>query len=196
MKTGNELPNLPIYPPEHDIYQDDVPDESLTEIAEHCPELDDKQRRYVYWRITGVAPTIAFKNAGYMGSSWRAIETRPKIREAIAKMIEITEPEHRITQKSIVGILMEAIDVARQKGQAGNMIEGAKVLSDTLGITAAQKINIQQNSQIQVEHKHEMKVIQQLEKEQLERLLEINRVLAIPSVIEGEYEEVPCNSRK
>lgn len=190
MKKTAELPNLPVYTPDQEIYREDVPDEALTEIAEHCPELDDRQRRYVYWRIIGNTPTLAFKNAGYTGSSWRMVETRPKIREAIAKMIEVTEPEHRITQKSIVGILMEAIDVARQKGQAGNMIEGAKVLSDTLGITAAQKINIQQNSQIQVEHKHEMKVIQQLEKEQLERLLDINRVLAAPSAIEGEFEEV------
>jgi phage terminase small subunit len=188
MKGEIDLPNLPAYRDESTIYPSEVPDDALTEIAEHCPELNDQQRRYVYWRILGTTPTIAFKNAGYTGSSWRTIETRPKIREAIAKMIEITEPEHRITQKSIVGILMEAIDVARQKGQAGNMIEGAKVLSDTLGITAAQKINIQQNSMI--EHKHEVKVIQQLEKEQLERLLDIQRVLAAPTVIEGEYVEV------
>lgn len=191
--------DLAVRPPEYIGVEEappDIPDDALAEIAHHCPELDDRQRRYVYWRIIGTNPTIAFRNAGYTGSSWRMIETRPKLREAIAKMIEISEPEHRVTQKSIVGILMEAIDVARQKGQAGNMIEGAKVLSDTLGITAAQKINIQQNSQVKVEHKHEVRLIQQLEKEQLERLLDINRVLSAPLLLEGEYTEVGRDHQK
>lgn len=184
---------LQLLPRENEADTDFIPDEALTEIQEHCPKLDDKQRRYVYWRIIGVPPTVAFARAGYAGSSWKFVESGEKVREAIKTMLEATEIEHNVTQKTVVGILMEAIDVARQKNQAGNMIEGAKALSDILGITAAQKIQI--NQQSTVSHTHEVKTVQQLDKTQLERLLEIDRMLTqipqlpIATIIEGEFEE-------
>ena len=169
------------------MYDTSVPDESLTEIAEHCPELNDQQRRYVYWRVIGMGPTIAFRNAGYTGSNWRTIETRPKIREAIAKMVEVTEPEHRISEKTIINIVMEGVQVAREKGQAHNLIMGAKTLAEITGHIAAQKIEMNQQSKVEVTHTHEMKLLGQLERSQLERLLDIERVLPHPDAIEGEY---------
>lgn len=173
------------------MYDTSVPDESLVEIAEHCPELNDQQRRYVYWRIVGMGPTIAYRNAGYTGTNWRSVETRPKIRESIAKMVEITEPEHRISEKTIINIVMEGLEIARAKSQAHNMIAGAKVLAEITGHIAAQKMEVRTQSLVEVNHTHEMRVLQQLPRGQLERLLDIERTLPHPSVIEdADYAEV------
>jgi hypothetical protein len=169
----------------------DIPDESLTEIAEHCPTLNDQERRYVYHRISGSNPVNAYRAAGYKGSSWKSVETRPKMREAIAKMVEIVEPEHRITQKTIIGILMEATEIARGRDQAHNMIAAARTLAEVTGNLAASKIEMQQKIESKTTHTHQLKM-PDISKELLERFLSLDRVLPNPAkaVIEGEYEEV------
>ena len=169
----------------------DIPDESLTEIQKHCPELNDQERRYVFHRISGSNPVNAYRAANYKGSSWKSVEIRPKIREAIAKMIEVVEPEHRITQKTIIGILMEATEIARRRDQSHNLITAARTLAEVTGHLAAQKVEMNQRIESNTTHTHQLK-LPQLSKEVLEQFLEINRVLPNPekSIIEGEYEEV------
>ena len=193
MRTRQTMNNL-IEQVEDDEYDTSIPDESLVEIAKHCPELNEQQRRYVYWRIVGTNPTIAFRNAGYSGSSWKTVESRPKVREAVAKMIEVIEPEIRVTQKTILNITMDAINIAREKSQAIAMVTGAKLLAEVTGNLAAQKIDMRQQSQIDVNHTHslsnETKMLQQLPRGQLERLLELDRVLPHTNVLEGEFDEV------
>lgn len=166
------------------------PDAALVEIAETCPLLNPQQRVYVFWRVMGDTPIQSARKAGYSEHSWRVVEGHPHVREAIATMAEKLTPEHRVTSKTIVSILMEAIDLSRQKGQARNMIEGAKVLSDVLGLTAAQKISIQQQGQLDVTHHHQVNLLQQLDKNQLEQLLGLKRVLSLPEPIEGQYTEI------
>lgn len=170
----------------------DIPDESLTEIAEHCPTLNDQERRYVYHRISGNNPVNSYKAAGYKGSSWKSVETRPKIREAIAKMVEVVEPEHRITQKTIIGILMEATEIARTKEQPHNLIAAARTLAEVTGHMAAQKVEMQQKIESNVNHKHEVKALMQFDKGILEQFLNITRTLPSPEkvAIDAEFEEV------
>ena len=168
----------------------DIPDDALAEIATTAPALTERERRYVYWRMVGTPPLDAFTRSGYSGSTWRTVETRPKIREAISAMHEKLEPEWRITQKTVVGLLMEAVDMSRRKDQAGNMIEAARALSDITGVGAAAKLQIQQNTNVSIEHRQEMQVLNQLPKHQLENLLEIKRTLPQREVIDAEYAEV------
>jgi phage terminase small subunit len=171
-------------------YKLDIPDESLQEITEHCPQLTEQEKRYVYFRITGSNAVQSFSKAGYKGSTWKTVELRPKIREAIATMVEVTSPDHRVSQKTVVGILMEAVEVARRKDQAHNLITAARNLSDILGHTASQKIEMNQRIDSKVEHEHTLS-LKHFDKTMLERFLELDRLL--PSkvdVIEGEYSEV------
>jgi len=168
----------------------EIPDDALAEIIGVAPSLNERERRYVYWRMVGTPPLEAFTKSGYSGSTWKAVETRPKIREAIMAMHEKLEPEWRITQKSVVGLLMEAVEMSRRKDQAGNMIEAARALSDITGVGAAAKLQIQQDMNVSVEHRQEAQMLNQLPAHYLEQMLDIQRALPHSNIVEAEYEEV------
>jgi hypothetical protein len=171
----------------------EIPDDALTEILETCPTLSEQQSRYIYWRITGHNAVTAFRRAGYSGSNWRQVETRPAMREALGKMLEKVETEHRVTKNTIVGVILEGIEVARRKDQAHNLILGGRTLAEIYGVMAEQKINITQQSQIDVNHTHEVKLMASLDRSQLERLLDLERVLPTTKQLEyidAEYQEV------
>ena len=164
----------------------EIPDDALEEILEINNTLSEQESRYIYWRSVAYPPLEAFKKAGYSGSNWRAVETRPKIREALADLHEKIEPEYRITQKKVIGLLMEAVEIARIKEQPKTMVEAAKELAAITGVGAATKIQIDQRTQIGVINEG-TRMIQQLPPETLEKFLGITRTL--PSeVIEGDYE--------
>lgn len=164
---------------DHVIAQDElnreIPDDALSEIADIAPNLTEQERRYVYWRIVGSTPLDAYKKAGYTGTTWKTVDTRPKIRDAIASMHEQIAPEWRVTQKTVVGILFEAIDIARRKDQAGNLIEAATALANITGVGAASKLQIQQDTQISISN--DLQSIRHLPRDELENLLDIKRAL-------------------
>jgi hypothetical protein len=169
----------------------DIPDDALSEIAETAPSLSEQERRYVYWRMVGSPPLDAFKKASYTGTNWRVVDTRPRVRNAIADMHERIEPDWRVTQKTVVGILFEAVDIARRKDQAGNLIEAATALANITGVAAASKMQIQQDTRISIEHRQEVQALKHMPRTQLEQLVGVNRML--PQTIDAEYEEVYVN---
>lgn len=177
-----------------DIVIDMPPDDAMQEIKDTCPTLTIQECIYVYWRIVGEASVNAFKKAGYAGSSWKAVETRPKIREAIAVMLEKIVPEHRVTRNTVVDILLEAVSIAREKSQAHNLVNAAVALADVTGVAAAAKIEVQQNVSVQGKIEHtasaERKMLQQLPRSELETLLQLSRTLPSQEVIDAEYEEI------
>jgi hypothetical protein len=153
----------------------DIPDDALSEIAEVAPDLTLQERRYVYWRVVGSTPLDAYKKSGYTGTTWRTVDTRPRVRDALASMHERIEPEWRVTQKTVVGILFEAIDIARRKDQAGNLIEAATALANITGVGAASKLQIQQDTQINITNSQQS--LRHVPRAELEDMLDIKRVL-------------------
>lgn len=176
--------------PSSDELLTDIPDDALTEIAEVAPTLSEEERRYVYWRMVGSPPADAHRRAGFSSGGWRMVDTRPRVRDALANMHERVEPEWRVTQKTVVGILFEAVEIARRKDQAGNLIEAASALANITGVAAASKMQIQQNTNISIEHKTEAQALKHMPRAQLEQMVGVNRMLPNPKVIDAEYEEI------
>lgn len=176
---------------EIDEYDNTPPDDCIQEIAEIAPELTAQERIYVYWRSIALPPGAAFKKAGYVGSNWRIVETRPKVRNALQDINEKQTPDYRITQAKVIGIIMEGIDIARRKDQAKTIIEGAVALAGIAGVGAATKIQVDGKHQ----HLHalghqEPKALQNLPRTSLEAIVGANRALPNPQVLEAEFEEV------
>lgn len=167
----------------------DIPDDALAEIAGIAPSLSQQERKYVYWRSVANPPMMAFIKSGYAGTGWRLVETRPRVREALMDLNELLEPQYRVTQRTVVGILMEAVDMARMKEQPKVLVEAAKELAAVTGVGAATKIQIDQHTQFSLAQKEETKALRHMPRSGLEELVGIQR--ALPSnIMEGEFEEV------
>ena len=171
----------------------DIPDDALTEIQELAPHLTDKEVRYVYWRSMANPPLQAFRKAGYEGSVWRAVETRPKIRTALQDLNDRLEPSYRIDRQKIIGILMEAVELARIKEQPKVLVEAARELADITGERAAARFEIDSKFKAQISvNKTEVvqqKALQHLPYDQLEALVGVHRTLPA-QIIEAEFEEI------
>jgi hypothetical protein len=163
----------------------EVPDDALHEIAELAPKLSAKERLYVYWRSMAQPPAEAAKRAGV--SNWRATESRPIVRQALQDLQEALSPSYRITRERVLGLIMEGIDVARRKDQAKIIIEGAVALANIAGVAAPIKQQIHQYTQVEQIQSSEQPRLAHLPKEELERMVGIQRRLTI---MEGEFEEV------
>lgn len=163
-----------------------VPDDCIAEIAEIGPELTAQERKYVYWRSIGSSPADAHRRAGYAGANPRAVETRPKVRRALQDLNERLEPEYRVTQQKVVGLIMEGIDIARRKDQAKTIIEGAVALAGVAGVAAATKIQVDSRTTGFVQHEH--RALQHLPRTGLEQMVGIQRALQAP--IDVDYEQV------
>ena len=161
-----------------------IPDDCLAEIVELAPDLTAQERKYVYWRSIGSSPGEAFDNAGYKGNNARAIETRPKVRRALQDLNERLEPEYRVTQQKVIGLIMEGIDIARRNDQAKTIIEGAVALAGVAGVDAATKIQVDSKTTGIIQHEH--RALQHLPRTGLEQMVGIQRALQAP--IEGEYQ--------
>lgn len=167
----------------------DIPDDALAEIAGLSPSLSQQERKYVYWRSVANPPLTAYVKAGYTGASWRMVETKPRVREALMDLNEQLEPQYRITQRTVVGILMEAVDMARMKEQPKVLVEAAKELAAVTGVGAATKIQIDQNTQFSLSRREETKALRHMPRSGLEELVGIQR--ALPSnIVDGEFEEI------
>ena len=165
----------------------DIPDECLAEIAEIDPKLNLQERKYVYWRSIANPPLVALKKAGYKSTNWRSIETRPKIREALANLNEKLEPEYRVTQKRVVNMLLEGYELAKIRSNPKSMIDAAVALANITGVAAAAKIQIDQHTQIALHtQREEVRALQQLPRTSLEDLAGVERKLPY---IEGEFVE-------
>lgn len=169
----------------------DIPDDALEEIGQLAPNLTQQERKFVYWRSMANPPLMAFKKAGYMGGQWRQVETRPKIREALADLNERLEPEYRITQQKVISILMEAVDLARLKEQPKILVEAATALANISGVAAATKFQIDSRSQVAVtsRRQEDVKALQHLPRKGLEDMVGVERTLPT-SYIEAEYVEI------
>lgn len=179
-----EIPDI------EDYVGEEIPDDALTEIAEIAPDLTEQERKFVYWRSMALAPIEAFRRSGYSGGSWRPVAARPRVREALIALNERLEPQYRVTQQTVIGILMEAVDMARMKGQAKVLVEAATALGNVSGVTAAQKIQIDQRTML-ADARVERKALAQLPRVRLEEMVGTQRVLPAPEVVEGEFEELP-----
>ena len=166
----------------------DIPDDCLEEIAEIDPKLTKQERKYVYWRSIANPPMVAYRKAGYKGGNWRTIETRPKIREALAALHEKLEPEYRVTLQKVIGMIMEGYDMAKLKGQPKVMVEAALAAANITGIMAAQKIQIDQRTQVAItNHSQDLKALQHMPRQSLEEMVGVERTLPY---LEAEYAEV------
>lgn len=163
-----------------------IPDDCLVEIAELGPDLTAQERKYVYWRSIGSSPGDAYKRAGYTGSNPRSIETRPKVRRTLQDLNERLEPEYRVTQQKVIGLIMEGIDIARRKDQAKTIIEGAVALAGVAGVAAATKIQVDSRTTGLIQHEH--RALQHLPRTGLEQIVGIQRALQAP--IEVDYEQL------
>lgn len=172
---------------EEELY---IPDDALTEIAEIAPSLSEQERQYVYWRSIAYPPAKAFALANYKGSAWRTVETRPKIRTALADLNERLEPEYRVTRQTVVGILMEAVEIARRKDQPKILVEAAKELAEVTGVKAAAKLQIDQRLLTGQIVQEETKALRHLPIKTLEEFVGIERILPTTEIVEGEFEEV------
>lgn len=185
MKQDEELL---IEVPEHN--DEFPPDDAIAEIADVAPDLTEQERKYVYWRSIAVPPAAAHAKAGYSGTNWRAVETRPRIRTALQDLNERVSPQYRVTQQTVIGLLMEGIEIARMKDQAKTMIEGAVALANITGVAAATKYQVDQRTLLEVNRPNEgPKALRHLPRNNLEALVGVQRTL--PShVIEAEFEVV------
>lgn len=170
-----------------------IPRDALAEIFTIEPQLSDKEAAFVYWRAMAVPPLEAYKRAGYSGGGWRTVETRPIIREVLITLQEQLEPKFRITREKVIGLLMEGIELARRKEQPKAMIEGALALAGVAGVGAAQKIQVDQRTQVipGVSQRPPPKALPQLGKGGLEELVGVRRILPTrrPALIEAEVVE-------
>lgn len=183
MTTPEEEPLVPFDPADMDI-----PDDSMQEIKDLNPKLSDQERRYIYWRSMANPPIVAYRKAGYSGSSWRAVETRPRIRETLALLHEKLEPEYRVSLQKIIGMVMSGYDMASLKGQPKVMVEAALALANITGIMAAQKVQVDQRTLVAIEHRtNEVKALQHLPRTSLEEMVGVRRELPY---LEAEYVEV------
>lgn len=185
---GSTLDEDPIVP--FDPEDTTVPDDSMQEIADLNPNLNDKERRYIYWRSMANPPIVAYRKAGFSGSAWRQVETRPKIRETLADLHEKLEPEYRVSLQKVVGMIVSGYNMAEIKGQPKVMVEAAVALANITGLAAAQKVQIDQRTTGVVQHQHEVRALQHLPRESLELLVGVNRQLPY---IEAEFAEVPVD---
>lgn len=187
-KAGPEVRTVADIELSIDEYNETPPDDALQEIAEVAPTLTSQERLYVYWRAIGVPPGAAFSKAGYVGTNWRLVETRPKIRTALQDVNEKQTPEYRITQQKVIGMLMQAAEIAIRKDQSKNLTDAAVALAEITGVKAAAKIQIQSDNR----HTHsiqqsETKALQHVPRTSLEDFLQIRRTLPAPRVIEAEF---------
>lgn len=174
--------------PEYSIDDVEIPDECLVEIAEIAPDLTNQERKYVYWRSVANPPIVAHRKAGYAGTSWRQVETRPKIREALHALNERLEPEYRVTLQKVIGMVMEGFDMAKLKGQPKVMVEAATALANMTGLAAAQKVQIDQRTHVEIENRsQQMKALQQIPRVSLEEMAGVHRELPY---IEADFVEV------
>lgn len=185
VSTPDEEPIVPFDPEDTT-----VPDDSMQEIADLNPNLNDKERRYIYWRSMANPPIVAYRKAGFAGSSWRQVETRPKIRETLANLHEKLEPEYRVSLQKVVGMIMSGYEMAQLKGQPKVMVEAATALANITGLAAAQKVQIDQRTTGVVQHQHEVRALQHLPRESLELLVGVSRQLPY---IEAEFSEIPMD---
>lgn len=174
----------------------DIPDDALAEIATLAPELTEQERRFVYWRSVGDPPGMAFQKAGYAGTGWRMVESRPRVREALLELNEKLEPEYRVTQKTVVGILMEAVSMARIKDQPKTMVEAARELAAVTGVGAATRVEVKQDISHRVAAREELQALRHLPRGMLEEVVGIQRILPpvaierLANVEDAEYEQI------
>jgi len=175
---------------QYDESDTDIPDDCIQEIAEINPSLTDQERKYVYWRSMANPPIVAYRKAGYSGSSWKPVEHRPKIREALAALHEKLEPEYRVSLQKIIGMVMDGYSMAELKGQPKVMVEAALALANITGIMAAQKVQIDQRTQLaiqQTQQRDDVKALQHLPRASLEEMIGVNRQLPY---VDAEFAEV------
>jgi len=174
----------------------DIPDDALAEIATLAPELTEQERRFIYWRSIGDPPGMAFQKAGYAGTNWRLVETRKRVRDALMDLNEKLEPEYRVTQKSIIGILMEAVEIARRRDNAKVMVEAAHELGAITGVGAATKIEVRQDISHRIAAREELQALRHLPRGMLEEVVGIQRILPpvmiekLANVEEGDFEQI------
>ena len=174
----------------------DIPDDALAEIATLAPELTEQERRFIYWRSIGEPPGMAFQKAGYAGVGWRMVESRPRVREALLELNERLEPEYRVTQKTVVGLLFEAVEIARRRDNCKVLVEAAKELAAVTGVGAATRVEVKQDISHRVAAREELQALKHLPRGMLEAVVGIERILPpiaierLTNIEEGDFEQI------
>lgn len=111
------------------------------------PVLPAKQQAFVDWIASGLTPTAAAKRAGY--SKPGTIGPDLMIREEVRLHIEYHQAQHAkemgMTREKVQEGLLEAIEVARELGDAGSMIRGWAEVARIAGLNQPDKKEIDVN---------------------------------------------------
>lgn len=169
------------------------PEKSLVEFAGHAIEfyddLTEKQSVYLYWRLLGYTPGQSAKKSGYgqPAQAARANEDNPLIRQIVADRTAQNKVKYNMDVHDVVGGMLEALSVARERSDAKTMLESWKEISTQLGLAAPEKKVIEIQGEITHDH------IASASDAELLRLLEKKREL--PEIIDAEFEEVKDDSQ-
>lgn len=169
------------------------PDDALFEIRQAAPDLTQQELIYAYWRSLAIPPAESFRRAGYESGNYRALESRPKIRQALVALQEAMEPEYKVTRARVQAIILEAIEVARRKDQAKTMIEGATALASIAGLNAPQKLRIEHSGTqaVVASVAQPAQQLRHLTRAELEAKINRPRLLPSPSdVVDAEFETI------
>ena len=109
------------------------------------PVLAKKHQSFVDWIVTGLTPTQAAKKAGFANptASGRDMMERSDVMQYLEYHRAKHMQEMKITRERIQEGLMEAIDVARDMGDAGSMIRGWSEVARLTGLNAPAKQEIE-----------------------------------------------------
>lgn len=115
------------------------------------PEPNDTKRKYVEYKILGMSNAQAAKKAG-------GHHHQLAIDPWVVRELELHEDELRkersITKEKVTGIVMEAVDIARIKAEAGDMIRGAQELNKMYGHYEPDRKEVIMSGEVEVKHAH------------------------------------------
>lgn len=128
----------------HDLVEiPDPPDDALAMIYALSPMLSLPERKYVFWRSMALPHPVCAERAGL--DPKKSLRYRKDISYALRDFRDEMNADYDVTMKTILGILMEGVEIARNKQQAKTLIEAAKTIADITGLTAPVKIQQQQH---------------------------------------------------
>lgn len=109
------------------------------------PVLSAKHQKFVDWLATGLTPSAAARKAGFSNPQdvGPDLIKRPNIRLHVEYYQAQHAKEMGMTRERIQEGLLEAIDVARELGDAGSMIRGWAEVARVTGLNAPVKKEVE-----------------------------------------------------
>ena len=150
------------------------------------PVLNKRQQAFVDWYVTGLNATAAARKAGYGGS--RANGTKLLKNPDVVAHIEYHQQAHaremKMTRERVQAGLLEAIDLAKELSDPGNMIRGWAEVARITGLNQPEKHEVD----IRALPAGGQALLKQLEKLSTTQLLEMAG--RETDAIDGQFEEI------